>query len=109
MELKMFHNIIGAHYNDMITQDGCKKVAFGRTETKFLTLFNTKKYVIRTKMILNCKPVGKSSVNDTNWYFYLNKLNNKLFDENPYTLVDLTDEVMGIIKDNIPDRIKRSN
>ena len=39
----MFHNIIGAHYNDMITQDGCKKVAFGRTETKFITLFNTKK------------------------------------------------------------------
>ena len=55
------------------------------------------------------KPVGKSSVNDTNLYAHLDKLKNKLFNENPYTLVELTYEVMGISKDNTPDRIKRSN
>ena len=34
MELKIFHDIIGAHCNDMIIWDGINKVAFGRTETK---------------------------------------------------------------------------
>ena len=57
-------------------------------------------------MIPNRKPVGKSSVNDTNWYAHLDKLK-KSFDDNPCTLVELMDEVMGISKDNILDRIKR--
>ena len=35
-------------------------------------------------------------------------MNNKLLDEKPHTLVELMDEVMGISKDNIPDRIERS-
>ena len=42
MELKNFHDIIGAHYSDMIMQDVRNKVTFGRTETKCLTLFYTK-------------------------------------------------------------------
>ena len=82
---------------------------FGRTETKFSTSFNKKQSVICTKMMHNCKPVGNSSINDTNRYVHLDNLKKKLFNENPYTLVDLTDEVMGISKVNIPDRIKRSN
>ena len=31
MKLKIFHDIIRAHYNYMIMQDGRNKVAFGRT------------------------------------------------------------------------------
>ena len=58
-------------------------------------------------MVPNRKPMGKSSVNDTNRYIHLDKLRNKLLNDNPYTLVDLTDEVMGISKDNTPYRIKR--
>ena len=60
-------------------------------------------------MTPNRKPAGKSFDNDTNRYVYINKLNNKLFNENPYTMVYLKDEVMGIIKDNILDLIKRSD
>ena len=108
MELKFCHDIIGTHYNDMIMPDGRNKVAFGRTEIKCPTLFNIKQYFIRTKMMPSRKPVGESSVNDTNQYINLDKLKNKLFDEDLYTLVDLADEVMGISKDNIQDRIKRS-
>ena len=66
MELKNCHDIIRSHYNNVIIQDGRNKVEFGRTETKFPTSFNTKQYVVCTKIILNFKPVGKSSVNDTN-------------------------------------------
>ena len=84
---KICHDIIGAHYDDMIIHDGRNKVAFGHTETKFPPSINTKQYVIRTKMILNRKPARKSSVNDANQYFHLDKLKNKLFDENLYTLV----------------------
>ena len=56
-------------------------------------------------MIPNHKPVGGGSVNDANRCVHLDKLRNKLFDDNPYTLVELTDEVIGISKDNIPDHI----
>ena len=42
MELNICHDIIGAHYNNMIIQDSRNKAEFGRTETKFPTLFNTK-------------------------------------------------------------------
>ena len=108
MEFKICHDIMGAHYNDMIMQDGRNKVAVGNTETKCPTSLNTKEYVICTKMIPNRKPVGKSSVNGTNQYVHIDKLKNKLFDENPYTLVELMDEVMVISKDNIPYRIERS-
>ena len=66
MEIKDFHDIIGSHYNDIIMKDGCNKITFGRTDTKCPTSFNTKQYVICTKMIPNHKPVGGSSVNDTN-------------------------------------------
>ena len=31
MDLKFCHDTIGAHYNDMIMQDGHNKVEFGRT------------------------------------------------------------------------------
>ena len=31
MKLKFFHDIIGAHYNDMIMQDSCNKVVSVRT------------------------------------------------------------------------------
>ena len=58
-------------------------------------------------MIPNRKPVGKSSVNSTNQYVHLDKLKNKLFDENPCTLVELTNEVIGVSKDNIPYLIER--
>ena len=51
MDLKFCHDIIEAHYNNMIFQDGRNKVAFGRTETKCPTLFSTKQYVICTKII----------------------------------------------------------
>ena len=87
MELKNCHDIIGEHYNDIIIQDGCNKVAFGHTEKKFPSSLNTKQYVIRIKMIPNRKPVRKSSVNDANKYVHLDKLKNKLFDDNPYILV----------------------
>ena len=59
-------------------------------------------------MITNCKPAGKSYVNYTNWYFHLDKLKNKLFNENPYTLVDMTGEVIVISNYNIPDWIEMS-
>ena len=59
-------------------------------------------------MIPNCKPVGKSYVNDINKYVHIDKLRKHLFNENLYTLVEMKDEVMGISKDNIPDRVKRS-
>ena len=32
MELNICHDIIGAHYNDMIMQDGRNKMAFESTE-----------------------------------------------------------------------------
>ena len=61
MELKICNDIIGAHYNDMIMQDGRNKVAVGNTETKCPTSLNTKEYVICTKMIPNRKPVCTGS------------------------------------------------
>ena len=42
----------------------------------------TQKNVISIKIIPNCKSVGKSSVNDNNWYYHLDNLKNKLFHEN---------------------------
>ena len=42
MEIKNFRDIIRAHYNDMIMQDSCNKVAFGHTETKCFTSFKNK-------------------------------------------------------------------
>ena len=92
----------------MIMQDVSNKVEFGCNEKKILTLFNKKQYVIRTQMVPNREPVGKFSVNDTNIYVHLDKLNNNLFNENPYTLVELTYEVMGISNNNILDWIKIS-
>ena len=107
MEIIICHDIIGAHYNNMIMQDGCNKVEFWHTETKFLTSFYKKQYVIHTKLIPTCKLVGNSSVNYTNQYVQLDKPNNKLFNENLYILVELMGEVMGISKDNIPYRIEK--
>ena len=43
IELKIFHDIIGAHYNYIIMQDVRNKVVFGHTETKSPALFNTQK------------------------------------------------------------------
>ena len=67
----------------MIMREGCNKVAFGCTDTKCPTSFNTKKYFIRTKMILNRKKVGKSSVNGTNKHVHIDELKKILFCDNP--------------------------
>ena len=42
MGLKFYHDIIGAHYNDVVMQDGCNTVAFGRTDMKYTTSLNKK-------------------------------------------------------------------